>query len=290
MRIKEVEAVIDKLDVTSFRISEHYLRLAMEEGHTGYGYRKWTDLRKAEPALPAILYCKGRHGGIHKLSLVGVARLGWRNCKRVIRRVFGTLKKVRIYRIDVCVDILGKSVWHFAEQYHLSRTQNFRLYKERGAASVYLQWSAERKVVVYDKGWLLRKKRSPFAMMLKSYDQLTRIEIQMSGSGVPFRSLRDLRKYESVKWLTYLALLKFRTKLNKQKPMQFLAQLGLLTLISEYGLQGASKVFTGPAWAFLKNKFLRLATKDEASELSRRIQKSVCEWMNDRIRSPRFNR
>lgn len=282
--------MIDKLEVLSTSVSKHYSRLAEEEGQNGFGYQYWIDLRTVEPAIPAILYCRGRHGGIHKLSIVGVARLGWRKTRRIIHRVCGKLSRARIYRIDVCADVLGKSVRHFLEQCHLSRTQNFRLFRERGAASVYLQWSKERKVVVYDKGWLLRKQRSPLAMMLKHDDQLTRIEVQMRGSGVPFKRLRDISKYQSINLLTNLAFHEFRAKLDKTKPLQFLAQVGLRTLVSAYGIHGTSKMFTAPVWAFLKDKFLRLAPNNEAIELSRRMQKSTQDWLTDRIRSPRFER
>jgi hypothetical protein len=279
--------MIDKLEVLSLSISERYSRLAEEDGQKGFGYQYWIDLRTAEPAIPAILYCRGRYGGINKLSLVGVARLGWRKTRRIIRRVFGKLIRVRIYRVDVCVDVLGKSVRHFLEQCHLSRTQNFRLFRERGATSIYLQWSKARKIVVYDKGWLLRKQRSPLAMGLKHDDQLTRIEIQMRGSGVPFRRLRDISKYQNINLLTNLTFFRFRAKLDRKKPMQFLAQVGLRTLVSEYGIHGTSKMFTAPVWAFLRDKFLRRAPNNEAVELSRRMQKSTQDWLTDRIRSPR---
>jgi hypothetical protein len=280
--------MIDKLEILSPSISGRYSRLAKEEGQTGFGYQYWIDLRTVEPAIPAILYYRGRHGGIHKLSIVGVARVGWRKTRRIILRIFGKLSRVRIYRIDLCADLLGKSVRHFLEQCHLSRTQNFRLFRERGAESVYLQWSKARKVVVYNKGWLLRKQHSPLAMMLKHDDQLTRIEVQMRGSGVPFRRLRDIRKYENIKLLTNLAFHKFRAKLDKRKPLQFLAQVGLRTLVSKYGIHGTSKMFTAPVWAFLKAKFLRLSRTNEAVELTRRMQKSTQDWLTDRIRSPRF--
>ena len=282
--------MIDKLEVLSPSISVRYSRLAEEEGQKGIGYQFWIDLRTVEPALPAILYCKGRHGGIHKLSLVGVARLGWRKTRRIIRKVFGKLNRVWIYRVDVCADVLGKSVRHFLEECHLSRTQNFRLFRERGAASVYLQWSKARKLVAYDKGWLLRKQRSPLAMGLRHEDQLTRIEVQMRGSGVPFRRLRELCKYRSIELLNNLSFYKFRAKLDKTKPLQFLAQVGLRTLVSKYGIHGTSKMFTAPVWAFLRDKFLRLAPNNEAIWLSRRMQKSTQDWLTDRIRSPRFER
>jgi hypothetical protein len=112
----------------------------------------------------------------------------------------------------------------------------------------------------------------------------------MRGSGVPFRKLRDISKYQNIELLTNLTFYKFRAKLDKRKPMQFLAQIGLRTLVSKYGVHGTSKMFTAPVWAFLKDKFLRIAPNNEAIELSRRMQKSTQDWLTDRIRSPRFER
>jgi hypothetical protein len=101
--------------------------------------------------LPVILHCDGRHNGIHKVEFVGVARLGLRQTRKILKMILGHLSAARIYRIDLCTDIPGLWVWDLAEVVLVSRSQNFKIYNNRGGVTFYLKSSADKTVMLYDK-------------------------------------------------------------------------------------------------------------------------------------------
>ena len=137
---------IDKLDLLSDKIAEEFLDLAREDGSARGGYHHVLDLRRTRYKLPVILHCDGRHNGIHKVEFVGVARLGLRQTRKILKMILGHLSMARIYRIDLCTDIPGLWVWDLAEVVFVSRSQNFKIYNNRGGVTFYLKNSAHKTI------------------------------------------------------------------------------------------------------------------------------------------------
>src|ERR1700720_4289152 len=98
---------VDKLSLLSNKIEKEFLDLARAQGLARGGYKNFIDLRKTGYNLPVILHCNGRHNGIHKIEMVGVARLGLRRTRKILKLILGHLSAARIYRIDLCTDIPG---------------------------------------------------------------------------------------------------------------------------------------------------------------------------------------
>lgn len=282
--------MIDALHLLSPRINKKFSDIALENGRPTRGYERCVDLREQEPKLPARLYFNGRHTPVHKLELIGVARLGLPLTQQIVETVFPDLKRVTIYRIDCCVDLLGKNVWHFAESCHIPRVQNYRLFRNRGAVSIYLQASKNRTVVFYDKGRERQAKKSPMAAILMPGDSLTRFEMRFQGSGVPVRDFLRIEAYAEMDFVANIRFARLRVPSNKSTPMELLKAEGVRALVRRYGQQMAFKSFPPAEAAYLKKKFLKPSDGAEAVELNRRIRKSVADWMAGRIRYPRFAR
>src|SRR6267142_2092415 len=178
---------IDKLVLLADKIQKVFLELAREQGSARGGYGHVIDLRQTLYNLPVVLNCDGRHNGVHKIELVSVARLGLRRTRKILKTILGHLSAARIYRIDLCTDIPGIWVWDLAEMVIVSRTQNFRIHNNRGGASFYLQNSAHKTILLYDKVKQLTAKGDPLADTFRPGEHITRIEVQLKGRGVPFR-------------------------------------------------------------------------------------------------------
>jgi hypothetical protein len=64
--------------------------------------------------------------------------------------------------------------------------------------------------------------------------------------------------------------------------------MGLRTLIRKCGLQGVFKKFDPPEWAALRKKFTEPMELNTTPPLGARLKKSSADWLEDRIRFPRY--
>src|SRR6185437_4173246 len=101
---------VDRLELLSDRVRWPYLRLAREKGKRSGGYSHFIYVPKTEAGPGVRLYCDGRYGGVHKIQFENVAHLGLRMVQKIAEEILGDLRHVKIYRIDVCVDICGISL------------------------------------------------------------------------------------------------------------------------------------------------------------------------------------
>jgi hypothetical protein len=279
---------IDKLILLSNKIKKVFLDLAREEGFARYGYKNVIDLRQTRHELPIILYCDGRHDGIHKIELVGVARLGLRRTRTILKMILGDLSAARIYRIDLCTDISGLWVWDLAAVILVSRSQNFRIFNNRSGVSFYLQNSAHKTILLYDKMKQLAAKGDPLADTFRRGEYLTRIEVQLKGRGVPFKKMRHLHRYADVDLLGQLHLRRLKRLRDDAKPLHLLAAAGLRRLIYKYGLHAARKRFSPSQWSYIEKILFRTLEGEEIPNLGLRLKRSVNDWLENRIRFPRL--
>jgi hypothetical protein len=284
-----VSSGIDKLILTTRNIERPFLDQAREHGVTWGGYGSVIDLRRTDNSLPVILYCDGRHSGIHKIELVDVARLGLRRTRKILKTILGHLSAARIYRIDLCTDVLGLWVWDLAEVVLASRRQNFKIYNNRGGATFYLQNSADRTILFYDKIKQLAAKGDGLARAFGPGEHLTRIEVQLKGHRVPFKKIRHLNRYAELDLLNALQFRRLRKLRNDAKPLHLLAAGGLRRLIHKYGLHAAKKRFSPSQWAYIERILFRVLAGEEIPDLRLRLKRSIENWLEDRIRFPRFD-
>jgi len=279
--------MLDKLVLLSPLINRRLVRIALEHGAPAAGYERCIDLRSTGLKLPVRLYYRGRHNQVHKAEIIGVASLGLPRTQEIVEAIYPDLKKVRVYRIDLCVDVLGLSPWFFVINTQLSRRQNFALYRSRGAVSFYLQFSRQCKIVFYDRLKYLRKENSPFADLFAANDQLTRIEVQLMGAAVPFNRFAEIRRYTEIDPLKHLRFAKLRVEPGKSSPARFLAACGFRWLVFKYGQQAVSKLFSPPHWAALQKAHLQPMEKTKVPPLNRLMRRSVLDWLEGKIRFPR---
>jgi hypothetical protein len=283
-----VSGGIDKLILLSHRIEKSFLDRAREEGSRRGGYKNVIDLRQTRYQFPVILYCDGRYDGMHKIELVGVARVGQRHTLKILKMILGDFSGARIYRIDLCTDIPGLWVWDMAEVVLVSRSQNFKIYNNRGGVTFYLQNSAHKTMLLYDKVKQLATKGDPLADTFRSGEHLTRIEVQLKGRGVPFKKIRHLHRYADLDLLGQLHLRRLKRLRDNAKPLHLLAAGGLRRLIHKYGLQATKKRFSPPQWAYIKKTLFRVLEGEEIPDLRLRLKRSIEDWLADRIRFPRL--
>jgi hypothetical protein len=236
--------------------------------------------------LPVGLNCDGRHNGVHKIELVSVARLGLRRTRKILRTILGHLSAARIYRIDLCTDIPRIWVWDLAEMVIVSRTQNFRIHNNRGGASFYLQNSAHKTILLYDKVKQLAAKGDTLASLYEQGEHLTRIEVQLKGRGVPFKKIRHLNRYAEVDLLKALQFRRLRMLRNDAKPLHLLAAGRIRHLIQKYGLHAAKKRFSPSHWAYIEKTLFQVLEGEEIPNLRLRLKRSIEDWLEDRIRFP----
>jgi hypothetical protein len=279
---------IDKLVLLTDKIEKVVLDLVREQGSARGGHRHVLDLRQTRYQLPAILYCDGRHNGKHKMEVLGVARVGLQRTRKIVRIIVGDLSAARIYRIDFCTDIPGIWVWDLAEIILVSRSQNFKIYNNRGGVSFYLQNSSNKTLLMYDKVKQLTAKDDPMADAYGPGEYLTRIEVQLKGRGVPFHMICDLHRYAHVDLVGQLRFRRLRTLRHNAKPLHLLAAGGLRRLIHKYGLHAVKKRFSPPHWAYIEKILFRVLEGEEIPDLQRRLKRSIEDWLEDRIRFPRF--
>jgi len=275
--------MIDKLELMSTSINAEIKELTLAHGQRAYRYETWIDLRETVAGLPAILFFNHRPTGIHKLVLVEVAKLGWSFTKGVVERVFPALDSVKISRIDFCADFYGVSVLSLAENLSLPGTHGFKVYKTHKGFSYYLQSSARRSVLVYDKV------RSEKRLGKSNIDlEITRFEIQLRGKAIPLRDFRELGQYSEIDVLGPLEIRKIVATFQPSKPSLFLAAKGFRHVVSKYGMDGALKLFPSAHRAFLKRKFLGPALRTELASIRNELRRGTSEWLADRIRFPRL--
>jgi len=140
---------------------------------------------------------------------------------------------------------------------------------------------------LYDKAKQLAAKGSLWAGMLDRNDELTRLEVQLRGAGVPFKKIRNLHRYADVDLLASVEFRKLKKLQAGRKPLHGLAAGHLEHLISQYGLHATKKRFSAPQWAYIEKLFFRHAQRNEVPDIRAHMKKSIRDWLNDRIRFPR---
>lgn len=280
--------MIDKLVVLGPVVRKHFVDYSKSRGFPTKNYEMKTDLRRSPWKLPAILYWNGRHDGRSKLELVHVSRLGLSFIQRVLVEVFGQLNRLKIIRIDSCVDLFGVSPWWFALNCHVPNAHKVTLYKGRPGISYYLQRSHQKTILVYDKAAQLRATRDPLYEVFRPLGRWTRLEIQLKGSGVPYRNFLDIHRYTAENLLGSLRFVKFRIDPDDSTSKDFLKSAGLRALVDEYGLQAAKKMIPSADWAYLKRKLLKPGNESRLAQLIRKMKEENDDWLNDRIRFPRY--
>jgi hypothetical protein len=280
---------IDKLVLLCVFISELFLRLAREQGVRKWGYNHVIDLRQTDHNLPIILYCDGMRDGRHKLEVVGVARIGHACTLQILKKVIGHLSNARIYRIDCCVDLLGVSVWDLAQICYVGRSQNYQIYRSRTGDSVYIQRSTAKTILLYDKKRRLRAEHDPQAAMYGPGDELTRLEIQLKGAGVPFKKVRHIHRYADINLLSGLKLRCIVASSNHKKPFHTMAAAHLANQIVDFGLHATLKRYPSSHRAYIEKLFLEDVDGGEVPDLRLHLKRSIEDWLEDRIRFPRFN-
>ena len=278
---------VDKFVALSPTVSEYFDELAQEKGVRRGGYSHVVDLRQQVPALPAVLYRGGIHNGWHKLEIVGVARIGRQQTLKIVKAVFGHLSRVKICRIDFCVDLLGVSVWELARICFLGRAQNYHVYRTRKGDTLYLQRSKTRVVEIYDRGKVLRASQDPWAQMLRRNEDLTRVEVQLRGPGVLFRCPRDLDRYAEVNLLPHLRFRRLVSKNNK-KPLRSMAAAYLASEVDQFGIHAVLKRFPSAQRAYIQKLFTEDVGDRLLPDIRRKLRHAIRDWLNDRIRFPRF--
>jgi hypothetical protein len=281
---------IDKLVALSSSVGDVFHNFARERGEQKWGYGHVLDLRHTYYKLPITLYCDGRHDGRHKLEVIGVSRLGQSRTLKILKEVVGHLSNVRIYRIDFCVDLLGISVQDLAAACFVRQVQNYRIFRKRGAVSFYLQCSADRTVLLYDKKREMAAKGNPLVKMLRENDELTRVEVQLKGAAVPYKKIRHLHRYADVDLLAGLEFRWLRAISADAKPLQSLAVSYLRDQTEQFGLQAVKKRFGSSEWSYIERIFSENVRPDRIPDIRLRLKKSVEDWLENRIRFPRFPR
>jgi hypothetical protein len=279
---------VDKSVVLSTSIDELFLKLAHRDGARKWGYGHVIDLRQTSRNLPIILYCDGLRDGRHKIEVVGVARLGCSRTLAILKEVIGNLSDARIYRIDFCADFLGISVWDLARICYVGSSQNFQVYRNRTGDSVYLQRSNSKTILLYDRKRRLRAEHDPQAAMYGSDDELTRIEVQLKGTGVPHRKLRHLHRYADIDLLAGIKLRRLISSANYKKPLRKIAAAYLAGQIEDFGLHATLKQFPSAHRAYIERIFLEDVDGVEVPDIRQILSKAIQDWLQDRRRFPRF--
>jgi hypothetical protein len=279
--------VIDKLVLLCPLLKRKVVTLLLKEGVHTAGYERFVDARKTKLKLPVKLFYRGLYNHINKIELIGVAELGLPLTLKILGTIVPNVNRLKIYRIDVCVDILGLSPWFFVTNALISHRQNYALYRSRGAVSYYLQFSKQQKIVFYDRLKLLRKQKNPLASIFRAEDRLTRIEFQWMGAAVPYRCFAELHRYADVDPLANLHFRKLIVMGDGRTPTKRLAAYGLRWLISKYGQQSTSRMFPSPEWAALRKAYLERMERSTIPEIGSLMHKSTRRWLEGKILFPR---
>jgi hypothetical protein len=214
----------DKLILLARNVTSNFECAVKTKGHPKGKYSHFLDLRKTVYALPVRLYWGGSFNGANKLEFVRVATLGLSRVEQIVKDIYGNLQGPIICRVDWAVDLLGMSPWDLAACCRVSGVQSSRFYRSRGGVSFYPHFTRDRALLIYERLKRLRLKGDPLAAVFREDDQLTRLEVQFRGKGVPIREFAQIRRYGDIdllKGVSFLELLRVRGTL---KPQQRLAR------------------------------------------------------------------
>jgi hypothetical protein len=278
---------VDKLILLSSRLAPHFRSLAANEGKPGKMYRSVVNLDNTDAKLPAILHCGGQLNGINKLDFVDVAYLGMTRVEAIANEVFGSSKKIKIYRIDFCIDVPGVTIWQFAEIVRVENAQSSASFRNRYGTSLYLQFSHEQKILLYERLKYMKHKKDSSARLYADNEDLVRFEVQLTGRGVPFPDFCDIRRHQDIDLLENVTFRRLHAISKGLSPMKLLAAERLQDLIGEHGLQLVSKRFLPPVWAAINKSYFVENGEPSSSALRESLRRGVNDWFNDVIRFPR---
>jgi hypothetical protein len=274
----------DKLFLLTPRLRRRYLRVIRQyPGHGGYDHV--SPLRGAPWKDPVRLHCFGRRNGIHKLEFVGVASLGLTQTLHLAEKFIGDSADAKIARIDWCLDV-DDPFDELVASARMARVQNCSWIHSRSGSSAYLQNSKQKVVLIYERSKFLRSRRDPWALSSGPNEDLTRIEVQFRGRGVPVRKFLDMRQYGEMNLLRNLTFLQTKIR-RKLTSVDRLTAEGIEARARQVGLQIVSKQFTAAQWASLAKRLFEPNSRSRFENLQARFMKSVREWLNDVRRFPR---
>lgn len=280
----------DKIVLLSHRIAPRFLKLAEQGGDRKGGYASYIDLSRTSAKLPVRLYCGGIHNGIHKIQFIDPAHLGLSRVREIVLDVFGDTEHVRISRLDWCVDLWGISAEDVALYCKLARVQNSSVERSRSGVSFYLRRSRNHILLLYNKVQQLRSNHDPLAEYYSRDDSWTRVEVQLRGRALPYRKLADIKNYADMDLLSGISFWSIGRKKEGLTPRDALAAEALLHKIEQLGLQVTSKLYPSSKWAYLQEKFFIPASESQFPNLSRLMQSSIRDWLQNRIRFPRLQK
>jgi hypothetical protein len=275
----------DKLVLLCNEVKRNFQRVAQDAGESQGGYRHFVKLQETQFKLPVRLYCGGKWTGINKIDFEGVANLGLRRVEEVVNSICGKPDGVKITRIDWAVDVLGLSAWDLGASCRVTNVVNTEFFHSRGGVSFYPHRSDTRSILIYERGKRLKARHHPDANRFTNRD-LTRLEVQFKGKGVPIREFSRIREYKDIDVLRGVSFERIVQIPNDLKPLQILQAEGLRSLVSRLGLQNASKRFAASEWASIRKKYLR--PNDGFPDLRFLMKRGIEDWLESRRRFPRF--
>jgi hypothetical protein len=282
--------MVDRLELLNGHVEKYFRRLAKKYGRPAGGYAYYLDLAKTEAKLPVRLYCDGRHTKINKIQFEDVAHLGLSRVWSIAKKIFGSLRHVKIYRVDLSVDINGIPLRDLALYCRLARVHNCRIERSGAVFSYYLRYTKNHKLLFYDKVAQLRAKYPALAERFRRGQELTRVEVQLRSSALPYKYFSEIEKYKDLDLLSTISFWEWERKRADLKPIEALAADGLLGKINECGLQMAMKAYSSPTAASLQKKFFVRAPRAKFPDLNELLKRSIRDWMADRIRFTRTRR
>jgi hypothetical protein len=259
---------VDKLEFLTHSVTGPVAKLAQEEGTTAHNYERFVDLSKTELRLPAHFYFLGRHGQpIHKIVILNSAKRTFRRVRSMLTQICGDLKQVRLYRLDVALDLVGCSASELSQHCIVSSAQRTALYRSRTGFTFYARNADKHKLMLYDK-------------VLEGGVRGVRIESQLSGASLPFRSFAEIGKYADYNFLPGVKFLRFRPLRDGLTPLQQFAARGMQSAVKCMGLQNAKKLVPAASWTHLRRKFFRRDRR--LRHIRRRMRNEMRSWLDGR--------
>jgi hypothetical protein len=200
-------------------------------------------------------------------------------------KFIGDSADAKITRIDWCLDV-DVPFDELVSSARLARVQNCSWVHSRSGSSAYLQNSKEKVVLIYERSKFLRSRRDPWALRSGPNKDLSRIEVQFRGRGVPVRKFLNIRKYGEMNLLRNITFLQTKIR-SKLTPVDRLTAEGIAARARQVGLQVVSKRFTAAQWASLAKRLFEPNSRSRFEDLQARFMKSVREWLDDVRRFPR---
>jgi hypothetical protein len=277
----------DKLILLSTEIRPAFLRIAESSGEPKWGYKAFLNLTKTADELPVHLYCHGRRTGIHKIEFLNVSRLGLLKTQAAVRRLLPEGAQARIARIDWCVDLPNISISEVAASCVVIGSQNCAYFHSRNGSSFYPQKSSQRSVLIYEKLKLSRARHKEFAKIYPNASDVTRLEVQLRGRGVPIRSFERIPDYADFNLLANVRFAPFLIPVGLS-PMEQLAAHALKACAGEVGIQRLSKCFSRDDWSKISSRLLSQSSVPGFPDIHALFQKSTQDWLESRIRFPRL--